>query len=114
MDSMAADDAVAAESIAPGLGGSIYTDVPLGAAMRPTPPQTAVADEPRYIYLRGIRIHAMTEAQSVRYVLDSLSAGRGGWVVTPNLDHLRRLSGDRALRALYSHATLVVPDGMPL
>jgi N-acetylglucosaminyldiphosphoundecaprenol N-acetyl-beta-D-mannosaminyltransferase len=46
--------------------------------------------------------------------MDGLAAGRGGWVVTPNLDHLRRLAADRKLRALYAHATLVVPDGMPL
>ena len=96
------------ESVAPGLGQTFYTDVPL------RPVSHADGLEPRSIYLRGIRIHAVTEAQSVKCVMDGLAAGRGGWVVTPNLDHLRRLAADRKLRALYAHATLVVPDGMPL
>ena len=42
----------------------------------------------------ALRIHAVTEAQSVRCVMEGLSTGRGGWVVTPNLDHLRRLAAD--------------------
>jgi N-acetylglucosaminyldiphosphoundecaprenol N-acetyl-beta-D-mannosaminyltransferase len=98
------------ELAAPGLGQTLFTDVPLRRAHV----SQVDADDPRAIYLRGIRIHAITEVQSVRYVLDNLADGHGGWVVTPNLDHLRRLSADRKLRALYSHATLVVPDGMPL
>ena len=102
----AAIDALAA----PGLGHALFTDVPFSPAHVPTAPDEGL----RAIYLRGVRIHAITEFQSVRFVLDSLADGHGGWVVTPNLDHLRRLSGDRKLRALYSHATLVVPDGMPL
>jgi N-acetylglucosaminyldiphosphoundecaprenol N-acetyl-beta-D-mannosaminyltransferase len=105
-----AASATVEELATPGLEQTLFTDVPMRPAHVPQPH----ADDLRAIYLRGIRIHAVTEAQSVRYVLDSLADGRGGWVVTPNLDHLRRLSTDRKLRALYSHATLVVPDGMPL
>jgi N-acetylglucosaminyldiphosphoundecaprenol N-acetyl-beta-D-mannosaminyltransferase len=66
------------------------------------------------IALRGVRLHAVTEVQAVQHVLDQLGAGKGGWVLTPNLDHLRRLGRDRVFRALYTHANLVVADGMPL
>lgn len=66
------------------------------------------------ITLKGVRLHRMTESECVRHVLDELDAGRGGWVVTANLDHLRRLVRDQSYVALCREATLVVADGMPL
>jgi N-acetylglucosaminyldiphosphoundecaprenol N-acetyl-beta-D-mannosaminyltransferase len=66
------------------------------------------------VTIRGQRFHALTEAQVISHVLRELKAGRGGWVITPNVDHLRRLSRDPSLRALYARADLVVADGMPL
>ena len=64
--------------------------------------------------LLGVRLHAITERQSINHILDELDAGRGGVVVTPNLDHLRRYLADVNFRALVAEADLVVPDGMPL
>ena len=64
--------------------------------------------------LRGIHLHACTEPQCVRFILDCLHAGQGGWVVTPNLDHLRRLAHEREFRELCSKASLRVADGKPL
>ncbi|MBK7875227.1 MAG: WecB/TagA/CpsF family glycosyltransferase [Planctomycetes bacterium] len=66
------------------------------------------------IELYGVRLHALTEAQCVEHVVRELDAGRGGWVVTPNLDHLRRLVREREFAELCAGADLVVPDGMPL
>lgn len=66
------------------------------------------------IDLQGIRLHAVTEAQAVEHILGRLDAGQGGWAITPNLDHLRRLRGDAALREIYKGADLLVADGMPL
>ena len=66
------------------------------------------------VYLRGVPVHAVSEVQCVAHILDSLDRGRGGWVVTPNLDFLRRLAGDRAFTELFRQASLVVADGMPL
>ena len=66
------------------------------------------------VELRRLRVHAVTEDECVGHVMAELDAGRGGWVVTPNLDHLRRLSHDGALRQTYSRATLSVADGRPL
>lgn len=68
----------------------------------------------RRIELLGIPLDALTEAECVQHVVDALAAGRGGWVVTPNLDHLRRLVNDAAFRALCADADLAVADGMPL
>jgi N-acetylglucosaminyldiphosphoundecaprenol N-acetyl-beta-D-mannosaminyltransferase len=66
------------------------------------------------VTIRGQRFHALREAQVIEHILDELDAGRGGWVITPNIDHLRRLAKDARLRELYSQASLIVADGMPL
>lgn len=66
------------------------------------------------VVLQNVRLHAITEAQCVQHVLDEMDAGRGGMVVTPNLDHLRRYSNDLNFGALIAEAELVVADGMPL
>jgi N-acetylglucosaminyldiphosphoundecaprenol N-acetyl-beta-D-mannosaminyltransferase len=66
------------------------------------------------IQLMGVRLHAITESHAILHILDQLDLGHGGWVITPNLDHLRRLRRDPSLRELYSKASLVVADGMPL
>ena len=66
------------------------------------------------VNLRGVEIHAITESQSVAHILGELGAGRGGMVVTPNLDHLHRCLHDIGFAALVSEAEMIVPDGMPL
>ncbi len=62
----------------------------------------------------GIGVHAISQVECVEYVLDELDAGRGGWVVTPNLDHLLRSTRDSEFRELYTEATLRVVDGQIL
>jgi N-acetylglucosaminyldiphosphoundecaprenol N-acetyl-beta-D-mannosaminyltransferase len=66
------------------------------------------------IALRHVRVHAITERQCIARILDELDAGHGGVVVTPNLDHWRRLSQDAAFAEVYRQADLIVADGMPL
>jgi len=66
------------------------------------------------VELQGVGLHALSEVECVEYVLDELDAGRGGWVVTPNLDHLRRHGRDPEFRELYAEATVRVVDGMVL
>jgi N-acetylglucosaminyldiphosphoundecaprenol N-acetyl-beta-D-mannosaminyltransferase len=73
---------------------------------------TALA--PRAVLLEGVRLHVVDEEQCVELVIEASTAGRGGWIVTPNLDHLHRLHGDESLRACYGRADLCVADGMPL
>jgi N-acetylglucosaminyldiphosphoundecaprenol N-acetyl-beta-D-mannosaminyltransferase len=69
---------------------------------------------PPAIDLDGVRVHAIDEAQCLALVGAALCAGRGGWILTPNLDHLRMLQDDVPMRACYREADLVVADGMPL
>jgi N-acetylglucosaminyldiphosphoundecaprenol N-acetyl-beta-D-mannosaminyltransferase len=66
------------------------------------------------VRLRGVPVHAISEQDCVTHIHRCLDQGRGGWVVTPNLDFLRRLGRDRAFADLFRQTTLVVADGMPL
>jgi N-acetylglucosaminyldiphosphoundecaprenol N-acetyl-beta-D-mannosaminyltransferase len=75
---------------------------------------SAAPETPPSIELCGVDVHAITEAQCVEFVMAALDAGRGGWVVTPNLDHLRRLVRERDFYELCARADLRVADGMPL
>jgi N-acetylglucosaminyldiphosphoundecaprenol N-acetyl-beta-D-mannosaminyltransferase len=69
---------------------------------------------PPTVELMGVWLHAMTESEVVAHILQSLEQDAGGWVVTPNLDHLRRLVCDERFRTSCAKATLFVPDGIPL
>ena len=66
------------------------------------------------ITLMGVAFDAIREAQVAERVVQSLSQGAGGMIVTPNLDHLRRSWVDPGYRALIAEADLVLADGMPL
>ena len=66
------------------------------------------------IDLMGVSIHAAEENACIDYIIQRAMHRHGGWVVTANLDHLRRLVGQPSYRELCSEATLLVPDGMPL
>jgi len=69
---------------------------------------------PERVPLMGMSIDPVTEAQAVGHVIDALAEGRGGVVVTPNLDHLRQYAAEPEVRDLYSRAHLVLADGMPI
>jgi N-acetylglucosaminyldiphosphoundecaprenol N-acetyl-beta-D-mannosaminyltransferase len=81
--------------------------------MKADPSEPPPEDHPQ-VDLCGITLTKITESQCVKYVLDELGAGRGGWVVTPNLDILRQVSQKPELRELVGEATMRVADGMPL
>lgn len=68
----------------------------------------------RRIDLLGAPIDALSEQEVVVHVFDRLNTGDGGWVITSNLDHLRRSRIDAEFRAMLNCADLVVADGMPL
>jgi N-acetylglucosaminyldiphosphoundecaprenol N-acetyl-beta-D-mannosaminyltransferase len=84
----------------------------------PDPSRSPAPPPPRQTFpvvnLRGVDLHAVTEKQVVTHILDEIDFGRGGTVVTPNLDHLRRCLDDLSFGALVAEADLVVADGMPL
>jgi N-acetylglucosaminyldiphosphoundecaprenol N-acetyl-beta-D-mannosaminyltransferase len=66
------------------------------------------------IALRGLSIDPLTEQQAAEQLFGELGAGRGGVVLTPNLDHLRRHAKQPAVRPAYRKADLVLADGTPL
>jgi len=67
-----------------------------------------------YIMLHGVRFANVTEAQCVDFVMREIDTGRGGWIMTPNLDILRMLASDRVIQDLTSEVDMFVADGMPL
>src|SRR3954464_4940989 len=66
------------------------------------------------VSLMGMQIDRVTENQAVATIGRSLAEGQGGWVITPNLEHLRQFSKQESLRAFFETADLVLADGMPL
>src|SRR4029077_9781110 len=73
----------------------------------------AMAEHDR-VSLLGMDVDALTEREAVAEIMGSLRRGRGGWVLTPNLDHLRHHRHDDGVRAAFAAADLVLADGMPL
>lgn len=78
------------------------------------PEQLELADQIETITIRGMTIHSVSLNQTVDYIFDAIQSGLGGWVVTPNLDILRRYSRSVSFRNLVATSTLNVADGMPL
>jgi N-acetylglucosaminyldiphosphoundecaprenol N-acetyl-beta-D-mannosaminyltransferase len=66
------------------------------------------------IEIGGFPLDAITARDVVSRVTEGWDRGAGGWIMTVNVDILRRLQRDRDFRALASTATLRVADGMPL
>jgi N-acetylglucosaminyldiphosphoundecaprenol N-acetyl-beta-D-mannosaminyltransferase len=66
------------------------------------------------VKLADVELDAATSEQTIAHILTELRAGRGGSVMTPNLDHLRQHRQDPSVRPLFQAASLVVADGKPL
>lgn len=84
--------------------GGVLQSAP-GVTCPPPPPS---------ISLLGVRINRVTLAQAADHIVASIAAGQGGWVLTPNLDILRRIVRDRDFAGLIEPTTLRLADGMPL
>lgn len=70
--------------------------------------------QPQTVDLLGLPLARLDSAQLLDHLFGGLASGRGGWVITANLDFLRRFCRDPAMRELYGRADVVVADGMPL
>ena len=66
------------------------------------------------VHLDGTGIDRITEAEVVAVVREALAQGRGGRIITPNIDILRRAQGEPEVRRHLDDADLIVADGMPL
>jgi N-acetylglucosaminyldiphosphoundecaprenol N-acetyl-beta-D-mannosaminyltransferase len=75
---------------------------------------TVPGPAPATVSLLGLEVAAISEQETINYVLDSIAEGRGGWICTANLDSLRQWRQSTDVRELISGADLVVADGMPL
>ena len=64
--------------------------------------------------LCGMELANLSSFQLEEHIFSELSQNRGGWVVTANLDFLRRYTLDSQARRLYQEADIRVADGMPL
>jgi N-acetylglucosaminyldiphosphoundecaprenol N-acetyl-beta-D-mannosaminyltransferase len=64
--------------------------------------------------LMGMDVARIDGGGLLDHIFDALSQRRGGWLVTANLDILRRFSRQPEVRALYQRADLRIADGMPL
>jgi N-acetylglucosaminyldiphosphoundecaprenol N-acetyl-beta-D-mannosaminyltransferase len=83
------------------------------ASPNPASP-TAVTDNPTEVSLMGLRLARLDRHRLLDHVFDCLRGGQGGWLVTANLDFLRRYVRDGQSRELYDAADVRVADGMPL
>ena len=64
--------------------------------------------------LFGLQLSDVSLAEAARWAVDETAASQPRLIVTPNTDHFLRWQSDDVFRALYAHADLSVPDGMPL
>jgi N-acetylglucosaminyldiphosphoundecaprenol N-acetyl-beta-D-mannosaminyltransferase len=73
-----------------------------------------LAPPPPTCELFGMTLARLGMQQTLDHMFAALAGGRGGWLVTANLDFLRRHVKDPQARALYDRADVTVADGMPL
>jgi N-acetylglucosaminyldiphosphoundecaprenol N-acetyl-beta-D-mannosaminyltransferase len=64
--------------------------------------------------LGAVTLHRATTAEVLDRVFDALAAGRGGRIVTLNLELLQQTEESARVAELYGRADLRVADGMPL
>lgn len=75
---------------------------------------TTTITEPARVDITGAWVHKLTMSQAVDHIDRAIAEGQGGWVVTPNLDILHKLTHDAEFAKLVEPATLRLADGMPL
>ena len=71
-------------------------------------------EQVKEVALRGVRFGVVDEAGFIAWAMGELEAGRGRWVVTPNLDIVRRVCAEEDVRRLVDAADLRVADGWPI
>lgn len=64
--------------------------------------------------LMGLPLHTLDHATLIQAFLRGVRAGKGGWIVTPNLDIVRQFTTSAESRTLILAATHRVADGAPI
>ena len=67
----------------------------VGGVTNPAPPA-----EPERVSIVGAWVHRVTMDEAVEHIARALDANTGGWVVTPNLDILHKLTHDKSFAEL--------------
>src|SRR5262245_19840050 len=68
----------------------------------------------RSVQLLGMPLACVAENGLLDHMFGELREGRGGWLITANLDFMRRFTKEPNMRELYAQADVMVADGMPL
>lgn len=76
--------------------------------------EIVTSELPAPVKLGRVAVHPVTLAGAVDHILSMIETKNGGYVVTPNVDHVCRVDDDEELRAIYADADLVLTDGQPL
>ncbi len=66
------------------------------------------------VRLGAVYAHVLTAEQALDDVARLVAKGNGGYIVTPNVDHVVQAEHSEALRAVYEDASLSLVDGQPL
>lgn len=66
------------------------------------------------LHYGGVAVDALNSTEAIGMLTERMVKGLGGYVVTPNVDHLVKVRRDPTLCAIYERATLSLPDGTPL
>lgn len=74
----------------------------------------AAAGRAGSVTVMGVAFARQTEQGAARWLVERARTGAGGWMVTANLDHLRRFRTDVVARRLLEEADVVVADGAPV
>lgn len=72
------------------------------------------SEQPEIVEFGEIYAHAVTLEDAIQRIVDRVDSGVGGYVVTPNVDHICIAEYDEQLRSAYKGAFLSLPDGQPL
>jgi N-acetylglucosaminyldiphosphoundecaprenol N-acetyl-beta-D-mannosaminyltransferase len=75
---------------------------------------SGLSSRPAQVTLMGLPLDIYTPSTLIKRLTADSQRGRGGYVMTPNLDHLRSVTRSDHLMALALDADIRVADGMPL
>lgn len=80
----------------------------------PAPTLAPLPPQPDRVDVGGVVFDALTQEGAERHLIQCALAGRGGWMITANLDHARRAVSEVEYGEMCREADLVLADGMPL
>lgn len=94
----------------PAVEPSLPASLPAVAPLAPTAPTVELP----VVSLMGMRLAKVDRHGLLDHLFGALAGGRGGWLVTANMDFVRRYVHDPESRALYDAAEIRVADGTPM